>query len=43
MKGSSYIPLPDNILRKKAIINIQNKKHNKKMLYVGNIKVFKSS
>ena len=25
MKGSSYIPLPDWILNKKAIVNIQNK------------------
>lgn len=25
MKGSSYIPLPDFIMKKKAIINIQNK------------------
>ena len=24
MRGSSYIPLPDWIMRKKAIINIQN-------------------
>ena len=24
MKGSSYIPLPDNILKKKAIINMKN-------------------
>ena len=25
MKGSSYIPLPDFIMRKKAIINMENK------------------
>ena len=25
MKGSSYIPLPDFIVKKKAIVNIQNK------------------
>lgn len=25
MRGFSYIPLPDFILRKKAIVNIQNK------------------
>ena len=25
MKGSSYIPLPDCIMKKKAIVNIQNR------------------
>ena len=25
MNGSSYIPLPDSILNKKAIVNIENK------------------
>ena len=25
MKGSTYIPLPDFIMRKKAIINMENK------------------
>ena len=29
LKGSSYVPLPDNISTKKAIIFIQNKKDNK--------------
>ena len=28
MRGPSYIPLPDSILKKKAITNIQNKDEN---------------
>ena len=28
MKGSSYIPLPDWISNKKAIVNIENKDEN---------------
>ena len=29
MKGSLYIPLPDNILKNKAIINMKNKNYQK--------------
>ena len=32
MKGDSYIPLPEFIMRKKAIINMENK-HNKCFLW----------
>ena len=41
MKGSSYLPLPDFMSKKKAIINMKNKKDNKCFMW-SIFKIFKS-